>query len=295
MSRCIFLFISTLVLFVGGIGAQELQRGPESGSTTHVTGIQVMPIPGNPMSAKCTIEWKRPQPDGSTMLVHETSMLARDSQGRLYHEMHMFVPMDADPASRLMEVQIFDTVAHTRTICKIATQHCEMTSYYPLKHFKMPEAGWNKEHTALLERVGLGTQQLQGLDVTGVRETVTVNAGVKGNEQPLMTSREFWYSAALQTNLMVTRNDPVKGLQVVRLTDLEVGDPDRAFFIVPEGFFVEDKRGESASPATNAAQAPAEASTQTPAASASDTTKKRPEYNGRDVPTPVVQSETEPE
>lgn len=282
MRPCNFLFLTALVFTVSMLPAQELQRGPESNSTTHVAGIQLLPIPGLPLSGMSTIEWKRPQPDGSTMLVHETSFVARDSQGRLYHEMHGFVPMDVDPMSRLNEIEIFDTVAHTKTICKIQTQHCEVTGYYPQKHFKMPAEGWNKDHSSFLERVGLGTQQMQGLDVTGVRETVTVNAGVNGNSKPAVTTREFWYNAVLETNLMVTRNDPVKGLQVVRLSELNLEEPERGFFMVPEGFTVEDKRGESAAPGTQSSQVPAAA------ASASDATAKRPEYNGRDAPTPAI-------
>ena len=56
--------------------------------------------------------------------------------------------------------------------------------------------------------------------MVGTRETLTINPGVAGNEQPLVSTREFWYSPDLLTNLAVTRKDPVEGLQVVRLRNV---------------------------------------------------------------------------
>lgn len=265
------LLLSASVAVTGMASAQEIQRGPDGGTSTRVGGVQLLPIPGAPLSGKSTIVWKRTLADGTTVTTHETSILARDSEGRMYRERHNFVPLSADPMSRWTEIQIFDPVKHTKTICNLYNKHCELNNYYPQKHFAPEAAGWNAQHTSFLERVSLGTNQLQGVDVIGSRETVTTDAGVKGNDHPLVTSREFWYNPALQTNLMVTRVDPITGTQLVKLTELSVTEPDPAFFMVPDGYLVEDKR--------------VDAPIQQPSDGAGNgSAGSRPEYNGKDIP-----------
>jgi hypothetical protein len=33
---------------------------------------------------------------------------------------------------------------------------------------------------------------IDGMDVTGVRETITISTGTVGDRQPLVSTREFW-------------------------------------------------------------------------------------------------------
>ena len=70
-----------------------------------------------------------------------------------------------------------------------------------------------------------------------------------GNSQPLVSTREFWYSPDLQVNLAITRKDPRTGTQVIRVGDLSRNEPDPALFKIPAGFVVE-----KAAPAAEAAQ-----------------------------------------
>jgi hypothetical protein len=63
-----------------------------------------------------------------------------------------------------------------------------------------------------------------------------------GNSQPLVTTRDFWYSPDLQINLSVTRKDPREGTQAIRVVDLSRSEPDPAMFKVPAGFVVQDLR-----------------------------------------------------
>jgi hypothetical protein len=64
---------------------------------------------------------------------------------------------------------------------------------------------------------------------------------VVGNSQPLISTREFWYSPELQVNLAITRKDPREGTQVILVDDLSRGDPDRALFQIPPGFKLEGR------------------------------------------------------
>jgi hypothetical protein len=58
---------------------------------------------------------------------------------------------------------------------------------------------------------------------------------------PLVSTREFWYSPELQTNLAVTSRVPVEGLQVVQLSDVNTNEPAE-LFQAPAGFAIEDVR-----------------------------------------------------
>ncbi|HEY6370048.1 MAG TPA: hypothetical protein VIX37_05685 [Candidatus Sulfotelmatobacter sp.] len=80
------------------------------------------------------------------------------------------------------------------------------------------------------------------VEVLGTRETTTLKAGAVGNSQPLVTTREFWYSPDLQIILAVTRKDPREGTRVIRGVDLSRSEPDPAMFQVPAGFVVPDLR-----------------------------------------------------
>jgi hypothetical protein len=72
--------------------------------------------------------------------------------------------------------------------------------------------------------------------VTGTRETLQIAAGAVGNDRTLVTTRDFWYSPALQVNLKVTRNDPRIGAQVLQLVNLSLTDPDPNLFQIPPGY-----------------------------------------------------------
>jgi hypothetical protein len=76
----------------------------------------------------------------------------------------------------------------------------------------------------------------------GTRETLTISAGAIGNNQPVVTTREFWYSSDLEINLSVTRKDPREGTQVLQLIDLSRSEPDPSLFQVPADFTVADAR-----------------------------------------------------
>jgi hypothetical protein len=88
----------------------------------------------------------------------------------------------------------------------------------------------------------LGTDELQGLEVIGSREVTTTRAGAVGNERDLVETREFWYSEALQTNLKILRIDPLKGRQLVFVTNISLSEPNPELFKVPIGYTVHDLR-----------------------------------------------------
>ena len=86
----------------------------------------------------------------------------------------------------------------------------------------------------------LGVANTNGVDTTGYRETNTINAGVLGNDRPMVTTREFWYSARLGINLISKVDDPQSGKQVFTSIDVTTSEPDPALLAVPGDFRIVD-------------------------------------------------------
>jgi hypothetical protein len=247
--RCTLLALSLLLACT--LAAQESDeplRGPDGVTRFRVPGIQILPATARPFSGRDNIEWTRTLEDGSAVTTHLFATLARDSQGRIYREHVTFVPANSDQQSRRIDMVLLDPVAHTRTTCIIATRDCTITSYYAPTTFTPPPVGPFDKGTRYLARESLGSDVVDGLNVIGTRETISINPGVVGNTKPLITTREFWYSPDLQVNLSVTRKDPREGTQVIHVIDLSRSEPDPAMFQVPAGFVVQDVRHEPVKP-----------------------------------------------
>jgi len=84
----------------------------------------------------------------------------------------------------------------------------------------------------------LGKQTFEGVEAEGTRSTVTMAAGSIGNEMPISSVTERWYSAELQTVVMSKRSDPRFGETVYRLTNIQRGEQPASLFEVPSDYTV---------------------------------------------------------
>jgi hypothetical protein len=87
-------------------------------------------------------------------------------------------------------------------------------------------------------REDLGDQTIEGLSTHGTRSTTTIPAGVMGNELPLITVSEQWFSNELQVLVLTKHSDPRVGDTTYRLTNIRRGEPDRSLFQVPTDYTV---------------------------------------------------------
>ncbi len=242
MKRIGILVLAALLLAAAASPAQDDARGPDGTMKQRVPGVEVLTIPGKPFSASTTTDWTRTLEDGSVVATHLEATLARDSRGRVYRERHSFVPSASGAKAPLNEIHIMDPHAQTQIYCSTHAMQCVIYDYTPETLFNAPPVGPSSDGTRTLARESLGSDSMEGLFVTGTRETTTIRLGAVGNEQPLILVREFWYSEDLQTNLAVTRIDPREGKQVIRLSHISVGEPDAHLFEIPIGYRVRDLR-----------------------------------------------------
>ena len=89
---------------------------------------------------------------------------------------------------------------------------------------------------------GSGSLQLEGVKARGSRTTSTIEAGKIGNDRPLNTVNERWYSDELQTEIMTRRSDPRSGEQTFRLVNINRAEPASYLFQVPSSYTVTERK-----------------------------------------------------
>lgn len=102
------------------------------------------------------------------------------------------------------------------------------------RHMRMPAAPPVTET--------LGKQTIEGVEAEGTRTTVTLPAGLIGNERPINIVSERWYSPELQIVVMTKQSDPRFGETTYRLTSINRTEPARNLFEVPADYTLKTER-----------------------------------------------------
>jgi hypothetical protein len=92
---------------------------------------------------------------------------------------------------------------------------------------------------AEVNQESLGTQTIEGVAAEGTRVTFTIPAGKIGNDRPIVTVNERWYSPELQTVVLSKNSDPRIGETTYRLTNINRSEPDPSLFQVPADYTVD--------------------------------------------------------
>jgi len=86
----------------------------------------------------------------------------------------------------------------------------------------------------------LGSQVMEGVSAEGKRVTRTFPVGTMGNDRPLATVTETWFSPDLKTYVLTKTSDPRTGESIVRLRNMERSEPDAALFRAPPDYQIVD-------------------------------------------------------
>jgi hypothetical protein len=79
----------------------------------------------------------------------------------------------------------------------------------------------------------LGTRDIEGIRAEGTRTTVTIPAGAIGNERPITSVTERWFSPALRIVVLSRSSDPRFGTTTYRLTKISRTEPPASLFQRP--------------------------------------------------------------
>jgi hypothetical protein len=221
------------------MNAQQAQHAPDGGVRETLISIAVPPLANAPFSATVQTEWTKYLADGTTQLIQNHRLIARDGLGRVFQQRTMLAPAGSPIESQVVSTELAEPSSHTIARCDARTRICELRPYVG------PPA--TASAGAVANRPGfvsenLGSQVLNGLDLIGTRETQTIGAPVAGSDHPIVVVKEFWYSRQLGLNVLTTRNDPRSGKEVFTVTDIHQGEPDASLFALPPDFRVVDLR-----------------------------------------------------
>jgi TonB family protein len=86
----------------------------------------------------------------------------------------------------------------------------------------------------------LGKQLVEGVPCEGERAVTTMPAGTIGNDRPIETINETWYSPELKIMILSRRSDPRFGESTYSVTNITRSEPDAALFQVPPDFKIID-------------------------------------------------------
>ena len=218
----------------------------DGGTRQTLESIFIPPMAHAPFSLTLETEWSRPMGSGGTYTLVNKRRIMRDGTGRIYQERWLLVPKNGKMESVMDFIQISNPADHTLYNCQIDIKRCFLvlytgsvtTTYQPAIH---PSAAL-ADNAGYQQHEDLGHNNLSGIDTIGYREITTLNPGVFGNDQPMITTREFWYSPQLGINILSTLDTPQAGKQTFTAREVSTSEPEAHFFALPEGFTVQDQR-----------------------------------------------------
>ena len=218
----------------------------DGGTSGRMESIFIPPVPDAPFSFTLVTEWSRPLSNGGSFTLTNQRHIVRDGKGRIYQERWLLVPKGSKIKSEMDVFQITDPAQHTWYNCGVREKICELLPYRLRTDMvykpTIGTSGQLADGSGFSQHEDLGVSNTSGENTTGYRETTTINPGVLGNDQPMITMREFWYSPRLGINLISKVDNPQSGKQLFTVTDLTTSEPDPKFFQVPEGYKVIDRR-----------------------------------------------------
>ncbi len=82
----------------------------------------------------------------------------------------------------------------------------------------------------------LGTKMIEGVQAEGTRMVMTIEAGAIGNELPIETTYEKWYSKGLDMIVYSRNYDPRYGEKIYRIINIDRSEPDISLFKIPSDY-----------------------------------------------------------
>lgn len=216
-------------------------------------------VKGAPYSAESVTETTQTLADGNRIHRTMNATVYRDSQGRTRREQAVPILSSTGANSQPAQiVTIVDPVAgvayslepQTRTARKLPAPGQGLPVPPPPPHFEgagggapvvVGMIGGGVAHAAGAPKSEpLGKRTIEGVECDGTRLTTTIPAGQIGNDRPIETVMERWYSAQLQTVVMSVRKDPMMGETTFRLTNINRSEPPASLFQVPADYTVKE-------------------------------------------------------
>lgn len=219
---------------------------------------------GAPYSATESMESVQRLPDGGTIRRSMPEVKTwRDSAGRLRTERPVaMAPLRPGMPPSPVLIEILDPVGRSRYVLdpeqRLAHRHelPEWKQGSPGPRPAAPPAGsFSTTPAAPPSATGaparpevktkfLGQQTIEGVLVDGTQQTMTWAPGTMGNDTPLVSVNENWFSPELGLPVLTKTTDPRSGEHTRRLTNISRAEPSADLFQPPSGWTVVEERGD---------------------------------------------------
>jgi hypothetical protein len=223
------------------------QQGPQTPATALCRPSALLnpflaPVSGEPVTVTYVIKIERPQFDGSTEALDSTFQVARDSKGRISHELRERVPTSTAGAPSLLGVVLYDPRTQmSKTIDPASRTDVELQVQLHPPTVSLQSPTVSVSSTAEVE--DLGWKTISGLDVKGVRQTWGGPGQLSLAGQPLQTSDESWYSNDLHMIISERRTTPLGVVGEITMSEIDRHEPPASLFKVPQGYRVIRRKG----------------------------------------------------
>jgi hypothetical protein len=190
--------------------------------------------------------------DGTIISSKPTSTkIYRDAQGRSRTE-HPFCRQHEDDAGTWIEIR--DPVSGYAYILDPASQKAyryTVTAKQPSAPATASTGGLGTLEVGTPPQIpgtpagrnseSLGSQTMEGVAADGVRTTTVVPVGEMGNDRPFNIVHETWTSPRLHVVVLSKTMDPRFGESTMRLTNIDLSEPELSFFEPPADYSVTDE------------------------------------------------------
>jgi hypothetical protein len=237
-------------------------------------------VKGKPYSADTSTETVQTMLDGNRIVHRTVSKFYRDSEGRTRreetfgnvdpsssspHEVKVFIddPVNGtgfvlDPGSKsadkMQRTRKFLDEQNaeeggTRIMFKSITDSETGGQGAPVRmmvHFQDDHAGnlstIVSDEKRDVVKEDLGTKNVEGVDCSGTRQTITIPAGALGNEKPISIVTETWFAPSINAVVESISDDPRYGKTTYQLKNVQLSEPPRTLFEPPADFKVNARK-----------------------------------------------------
>lgn len=247
--------LSAQTFGVDGVSFQALGNPVLQGARVLDEGFGNRTVKGKPFSATEERHSLQVLGDGTRIENMQTNRLYRDAEGRTrVEEMNGTITIydsvtntrvTLDPATK----QAYKGGAMTRVFLGSGDRFGGYATEYGnfLTATSTPRPGGN--NVANMQGVmsetteNLGTQNVNGVNATGVRTTMIIPKGQIGNNRDIKVMTERWSSNDLQMLVKSVNSDPRFGDTTYQLTKITQSAPDAALFQIPPDYTVTEVPG----------------------------------------------------
>lgn len=240
---------------------QRLNTDPAIAAPAGLSDHWPRVVTGEPYSAVTEVESVQIAADGTRFdrkVMRQKTY--RDSQGRTRSEHYIGMgPSGSEPNPTLATILIRDPAAGVTYSLNPRTHTAKMlhtgrlseatgdieTTLTSRNRPNIPPTNPTQEererYQPKITREDLGTQEIEGLTVTGTRITMAFPAGAQGSDRPFEIVTERWASEELKTFIVIKNSDPRNGENTIRTTNIDRSEPDPSLFEVPADYAITEQ------------------------------------------------------